>query len=241
MKKVKSIALNGFTLIELIIVIVLLAGLSIMSSSYIRHAILLYNNNTMLESSLSNIRFVIERLRQETSSVLPHSIAVNDDCLTFTPFIDFSQYGEDFPFYPAQANRATIVPLSNNMQGIKVAVNILSQQELSPSSSKVKNIADYVSGSNQITFLGDVSFPSASTEHTLYFIRENITYCFENNALYRQVDHQNAVLMAKNITGKFLKTRQNKSLGQQVNIKYYFNVDEEEITVEQALWFHKLP
>ena len=52
-----AVSKKGFTLIELVIVILIMSALGIMTTSYIRNSVDIYTNITTLDKSLGSVRF----------------------------------------------------------------------------------------------------------------------------------------------------------------------------------------
>ena len=132
--------------------IVLLSVLGIMTTSYIKTGTDIYTHTVNLDKSIGNVRFVMERLRREVSNALPNSLIVTDNCLTFTPIIDSSFYGDDFPIHPQVANHGFISPISKNLKGTKAVIDLLTADELLKEGVKVQTVRRYDSIQGKLTF-----------------------------------------------------------------------------------------
>lgn len=86
----------GYTLIELIVVIVLLGITSAFIFSYIRFGAQIFSDATGREQLVSQSRFAVERLTRELRNAVPRSIRVraNDSqrCIEFMPLLTSSSY-----------------------------------------------------------------------------------------------------------------------------------------------------
>jgi len=226
----------GFTLIELIIVIVVLSILGTMTTSYIRIGSQLYTHHVDLDASLNDVRFVAERLRRDMTSALGNSIIVQGNCVSYVPVIADAFYGEDFPLYPKTAQRMTISKAPAAIVGSFAVVNISSSKQLLAGSDHLHLINAYLTKQSELLFEQPVSFSSASATQRIYFIKERVEYCFREQQLYKKVDDGEAVLMADNITGNF--TYQDNQF---LNIHYQVLVDEQEMTIEQSVYIDHQP
>ncbi|MCP5078900.1 MAG: type II secretion system protein, partial [Psychromonas sp.] len=106
---------SGFTLIELVVVIIVLSAIGIATSSYISTGVSIYTDVSERDRELNSTRFVMERLRRDILNALPNSLSVSTDkqCLTFTPIIKSSLYGYYFPISPLTAVSATVATISD--------------------------------------------------------------------------------------------------------------------------------
>lgn len=85
---------QGFTLIELIIVIVILGILAVGVTQFIRFAMQIYSEGNQRSGLVAQSRFVILRLEKELRNSVPNSIAVNgtNGCLSFYPIKSSGSY-----------------------------------------------------------------------------------------------------------------------------------------------------
>ena len=242
---------KGFTLVELVIVIVLLSVLGVMTSSYIGIGVDLYTDITERDKELNSIRFVMERLRREAANALPNSAVVSDSvdipdgCLTFTPIIASSIYGSDFPIAPVSADEATIAKMAVKInatsatRATSAVVYLLDHTELT--GNKVWPIKKYKKDATMLKFKSVVSFPFSSPAKRVYIIRDDTTYCFSGTELYRKVNKGADILMAEDITGSFNvedATLQRNGLVQAV---FNLNFDGVEVQIEQTLHISNVP
>jgi len=236
--KCENVFNKGFSLIELLIVIVILSVLGIMTSSYIKFGTDIYIHRVNLDRSISDLRFVMERLRREVTHALPNSLIVNNNCLTFTPIIDYSFYSDDFPISPQVADYGFIAPINQDLEGTKAVVNLLTAKEVLDGSNKVQTISRYNVNSGKLTFENNLSFPISSMAKRIYFVKDNMTYCFNNSNLYKRINDNENILMAENITGKFIHKEATSNM---LLVSFKLKVDEEEVSVEQKLRINNKP
>ncbi len=79
---------RGFTLIELVIVIVVTAVLALMVSEFIGTGVTLYRDNGEQQRVLSDVRFAMERLNREIATA--HPFSVRDPVRSYPPSLDLS-------------------------------------------------------------------------------------------------------------------------------------------------------
>lgn len=85
---------KGFTLVELIMVILLLGIVSIATFSYLGFGAQIFRDVTGRDTLTAQSRFAVERLTREVRNALPGSIRVSDngDCLEYVPIKSASAY-----------------------------------------------------------------------------------------------------------------------------------------------------
>jgi MSHA biogenesis protein MshO len=112
-------ASRGFSLVELILVIILLGIVSTLSLGFLRNGAEMYAQSADRERLLSQSRFVIERLTRELRNALPNSVRISNDglCVEFIPLKFAGRYTElpgvnaatalDMTFFSGQSNSVT--------------------------------------------------------------------------------------------------------------------------------------
>ena len=162
---------------------------------------------------------------------------VKNNCLILTPIIASSFYGDDFPIYPITANHGFIFPINRILKGTKAVIDVSSSKELLEE-TKTQIVKHYDLTKGELIFEDNISFPSSSINKRIYFIKENISYCFNDSNLYKQTNHGESILMAENITGKFVIKEMPSEL---LQITYTIKVDQQEVFVEQILRINDKP
>jgi len=238
---------QGFTLVELVLVIIVLAIIGTATTSYIATGITIYTGISERDRELGSIRFAMERLRRDVLNALPNSLVVSADssCLTFTPIKAATIYGYDFPIAPLTDFTGNIGEIDDSYTftaGDKAVVYLLNEGELS--ASNVQEISAVDSANETISFSTAVSFPLDSPSKRLYIINENRSYYFAGDQLFLGEecnDINNASVMANNIDGAFNVsgvTLQRNGLA-----KVVFNLDfnGQEVPIEQTLHVTNVP
>lgn len=212
---------QGFTLVELVIVIVLLGILSIGVTSFIRFGSDMFVDTKNRSDMVATGRFVTERLNRELRSALPNSVIVQGDgnvqCIEYIPIITTVNY-LDIPTLSANEGEAKIVSVVKfddseipENENYTIAVYPSSNNyDYTVEGDKVKNISNIIidksSTNNQwdITFDNNVRFSVDSPTSRLYFINEKVSYCvfaknlkrFEGNDPF---DGGNSILFFNNV------------------------------------------
>jgi MSHA biogenesis protein MshO len=116
MKRTKAI--QGFTLMELILVIIILGIMAVGISGFITLSAQTYLNATSRDELIGNARFVIERLTRELRDAVPNSIRIGTygsrECIQFSPIVASTAY-VDIPVMPEVASKIiTVIPFNDN-------------------------------------------------------------------------------------------------------------------------------
>jgi MSHA biogenesis protein MshO len=182
----------GFTLIELVTVIVILGVLSIGLSSFLKFGAQIFIEATDRNQILSSARFAIERINRELRGAVPNSARILfNGCLEFTPIAQSFVY-IDIPVTPEpDANVVKLVPTDTSFtaeedDNYSVVVYPLNSDDVYQTiNSKVfplKSGNFNGSGSpHTLTFFNDISFAEDSTTQRLFISKKAVMYCHENN------------------------------------------------------------
>jgi len=117
-----STKIKGFTLLELIIVIIILGVMAVGISGFISLTTQTYLNVSERDELLANARFVVERLNREIRNAVPNSVRVANGlgwhCLEFIPIVGSTTY-INIPDTSEQAsNNLLVIPfLDKNGNG----------------------------------------------------------------------------------------------------------------------------
>lgn len=220
---------HGFSLIELVVVIVILGVLATGVSTFINFGTQVYTDATDREKVVSSARFAIERLNRELRIAMPNSIRINTNnltgvsakqCIEFTPIIFSTTYTEIAVAPEAASDEIKVIAFDEALfdagfsPNLKVGVYILNDSDFYDGSSDniftlLNNTIDK-SGQEWTLKLNSVEvFAENSPTERLYFFNQSVSYCVENSRLTR---HQNynrnadntptdlGVLMAENLT-----------------------------------------
>lgn len=188
----------GFTLIELVTAIVVLAIVALGVSTYLGLGTQIYTDAAARDQIVSSARFVVERLNREVREALPNSARITNynanECLEFTPIISSAIYS-DIPVDPeAASNQVEFVQETNrftnesDVVGLDVIVYPLEFDDIYANTANKRFLvtaADF-SGATDIVSLGSaVQFSNDSPTERLFFIGNSLMYCIEGNSIRR--------------------------------------------------------
>ena len=158
---------RGFTLIELVVVIVLLGIVAVMVSEFLGSGVMLYRDNAEQQRVLSDVRFAMERLNREVARAHPFSLR---DPMGGGRCIEFIQVAAAGYYEPSMLGSSAAVTLqiagadrdfihpelgSGVVVGARLSLNTLTTNELYATTPAT------VSGS--VALLGSVTVSGALT------------------------------------------------------------------------------
>ncbi|MGQ8366063.1 type II secretion system protein [Glaciecola sp. 1036] len=205
---------TGFTLVELILVIVLLGIIGAGSAHFIRSASDVYVDVTEREALLRNASFAVERFTRELASAVPNSVRVSGNtsvhCLEFVPIkwnayylslpsvsgssaqVDIVQMADidGNPYVPSGSDMAIVYPLQashvyNASENRRQAITACTDDGQGDCS-----LADDPDHVVQLT-VSD-GFPLSSPTRRLYIADSSISYCLRGQQLYRHTSSINS-------------------------------------------------
>lgn len=210
---------KGFTLVELVTVIIVLGIVSVGISGFIRSGMGIYTDVTERDQILSESRFAVERLNRELRMAVPNSARVANNvantiqCLEFVP-ITWATYYTELPILPSTATSANVVPINDDSgkfilnSGTDFAlVYPTSNEDIYDTSDPLEikrqvitacaddgadtncSTADSSNNVNTLTLAG--GFADDSPASRLYIVREAVSFCVRNQQLYRHTDSIN--------------------------------------------------
>ena len=185
----------GFTLVEMVTVIIILGILVIGVSSFVILGTRIFVESTSVDQVLSQSRFAMERMTRELRNALPNSVRVTPSpttyqCIEFVPILASASY-VNLPVFPASAEASGTVMLPS--QGIDTAHKMVLYPLLpshvysgSPAGSS-GHIFDIKSVTgNQVEFDRAVQFAEASPQRRYFMVDKAVSYCFLANGEIRR-------------------------------------------------------
>lgn len=111
---------QGFTLIELILVIIVLGIVGVGISGFVRSAMGAYLDMTQREALLRDGSFFTERFTRELNASVPNSVRISGNagvhCLQFVP-LNWNTYYLDIPLVGETPAVIDVIELNNDLQG----------------------------------------------------------------------------------------------------------------------------
>ncbi len=215
---------RGFTLIEMVTVIVLLGIISVGVGSVIRFGSQIFVDVTSRDELLSSARFAIERLNREVRSALPNSIRVLNDtndpttrtrqCLEFIPAQASAVY-LDIPVAPELAtDTVNVIRFDRpaNIDDLFAVTYPLFPGDLYAGAATPEPITSLpvVAGNIwTLTLDNSIQFAQDSPTKRLYFVDYPVSYCVQNGVLTR---HQKSDFSAAMLTSGGVTMAENLEL-----------------------------
>ncbi|EGM68723.1 PilW family protein [Shewanella sp. HN-41] len=224
---------RGFTLVEMVTVILILGILVVGVSSFIIFGTRIFVESSSVDQVLSQSRFAVERMTRELRSALPSSVRINSDSLTY----------QCIEFVPTEASTTYLaMPIAPNVAAIsgtvilddvtsKIAANqyvwiypLTDSDVYNSARQKRAQIKTIATSGNQVTliFMASTRFAEASPRQRIYFGSAPVSYCFEkavssndlvlqrytgyqfNGSQPRPIDMGTGVLMAQNMANSLV-------------------------------------
>ncbi|EOU2463953.1 PilW family protein [Vibrio navarrensis] len=192
---------RGFTLIEMVISIILLAVVGLFLGSVIRQGLSIYVDSSAREALIQQGRFVTERLSRELREAVPNSVMVNNDktCIEFLPITNSAIYSS-LPSSLAPSKTIRLLPIEKSLvAGERLVVYPLDGKALRQAVSSAAQTAqvysdvDFTSPNDRtmvnVTLTQAASFERQSPARRVYFYRTPVAFCYENNRIYRYADY----------------------------------------------------
>jgi MSHA biogenesis protein MshO len=207
---------KGFTLIEMITVIIVLGIVSVGISGFIRSGVQIYTDATERDQLLGESRFVVERINRELRLAIPNSVRVRSSnsgsvqCLEFVP-AQWATFYTNLPVVPESTNVVTIAEIAGNVEGYQymaddfaIVYPMSNDDVYNLDNNKRKEITacsdDGDSGSGDCNTADDSgrtaklivtdAFANSSPASRLYIARHAVSYCVSNNGNIYRVENE---------------------------------------------------
>lgn len=201
---------QGFTLIELVVVIILLGVTSVGVARILGLATQNYVNSAERDELSNSARFVLERLNKELPHALPNSVrefsVTNNgntiECLEFVPIIASST---SLDLTHITTNQFNVIEF-NQEDGSSgtcsstcgnVAIYTLSANDVyvnpSQTSGQLFSVSSIVTTAEdnvwQVTLNNAINVEALSPSEQVYFVDEPVRYCLNNDQLLRATNY----------------------------------------------------
>ncbi|WP_462157094.1 prepilin-type N-terminal cleavage/methylation domain-containing protein [Pseudoalteromonas sp. GB56] len=101
---------SGFTLVELIIVIVILGIVAVGTTQFVSTSMQIYSDGNQRADLVAQARFILLRMEKEIRTAIPNTLTVTANCLSFYPIKNSGTYVGD-----VSDNPLTVVNFNNNV------------------------------------------------------------------------------------------------------------------------------
>jgi MSHA biogenesis protein MshO len=187
--------ITGFTLVEMVTVILILGVMVIGVSGFIIFGTRIFVESSSVDQVLGQSRFAIERMTRELRGAVPNSVRINNNanwqCLEFVPIEASTSYltMPIIPDTPAANGGTAIIDDPSNSQiraGQWTLIYPLTDADVyDVSKAKRFQLASVTASSNTLTlgFVTQVRFAQASPRQRVYFASQAVSYCFEQSGI----------------------------------------------------------
>lgn len=185
---------QGFTLVELVAVIVLLGVIGVGLVNFIASSVEAYREVTRRDEVAQVGRFAVERVSRELRSALPGSVRTSGNCIEFVPVQGASIYS-DLPVFGfnTAANQFSVVNFIRRGTISRAAVYTLAAAEVYGSGNHLIEIdfssANTVAGETSFDFVNPSQrFAEQSPGRRIYFVDQPVSFCVTGPASARQLN-----------------------------------------------------
>lgn len=191
---------RGFTLVELVVVIVIIGIVSTVSFRFIGQVVQLYSDSTIQQQRIAEARFVTERLSREIAGIHPFSLRdpFASDATYKGKCIEYIRLSAVGSYLGSAASASTLTVLENPADILnssssaisasrRISVHTQDAADLytSSGSNTVKTITAYTSATKLVTVGSAFSSDSTGRRYVIPDSTGPVSWCMFNNQLYR--------------------------------------------------------
>lgn len=180
---------DGFTLVELITVMVILGVLAIGAVRFVTDSSSGFAATITRSQLAGDTRYVAERIAREVRNALPNSVRAAGGCLEFVPVLGASRY-LTLPVAAAAVQFRSAPPEPMPLPaGSRIAVypdvDVYSLGAQSVISPPVAGAAPGPGNEVLVSFAAPHRFPKGSPAARYFVVSEPVSYCVDGGSLYR--------------------------------------------------------
>ncbi len=193
---------TGFTLVELVMVIVLLGVAGVGVSSFISSSVQAYIDVARRDNLSQQGRYAVERMTRELRNALPGSVRVSSggaanpvQCLEFVPIVAASSY-LDLPVSSAASSFEAVSFAFSPQAGTTYYAAVFTSSvsdvySVAPNNARraIDNVSPAAGGKRTISFASPSQFPHASPQRRLYIVAAPVSFCAQDNLLTRHAGY----------------------------------------------------
>ncbi len=194
MPPVKSFQQKGFTLLELIVVIVLLGIISVGTTGFIVNSVQGYSDLARRDGIAATSRVAMDRMVRGLRNALPNSPRTSQDasgtCLEYVPILDATSY-ISIPLHSA-VSTFPVIPFSEAPELGKTAIYPISTAAVYQTGSPAVISPDISSatsllgpGAATLTLTSPHQYPAASPSKRMFIVDDPVSFCLVGDRLYR--------------------------------------------------------
>ena len=188
---------KGFTLVELVTVIIILGILVVGISSFVIFGTRIFMDSSAVDRIIGSSRFVLARMTRELQNAVPGSVRLADNgsvqCLEFLPVSVAGSY-LNLPQAPDNSSNTMRVftPPTSLQNGMQLLVYPLSNADVYATTNlkrfDIKSFST-TGAVTEIVFNSTVSFAEASPGKRWYAAEQPVSYCFFASGQIRRYDN----------------------------------------------------
>ncbi len=193
---------KGFTLIELVIVIVLLGVLSVTIATIFTDTTEAYMQGEARLNASTSARLAVEKIGREIREAMPNSVRVNSsgasNCVEYVPIVAASQY-VSLPS-TSLGTSITVIEQAADNQISSLNTTNLYVMVIPLNTSEVYNTSrghfgevtaltkDAANNQVQVT-INPARFNRSSPQERIFFVRQPVSFCVDGNNLNRYTNY----------------------------------------------------
>lgn len=191
--------IQGFTLIELILVIIMLGIMATATISYLGLGARMYAESAERDKLLSQSRFAVERITRELRNVVPNSVRTwsnvngSRQCIEFAPLVQAGRYQGSLltgsaSLFSAADEWGDLVQLAATTPVFMTVYPTNAPTDIYQKGRVATTLKISVNGGDSRVLDVTFSFPTVvpdSPSQRMYFMTAPVVYCIENNQLWR--------------------------------------------------------
>ena len=206
-------AQHGFTLVELVVVVMLLGILSFGTVQFINDSSSGLSTTISRTELAGDARFAIQRIAREVRDALPNSVRVTGGCIEFVPIVSASRYST-LPLAAAASSFKVVpfdpVPASAARAAVYPGTTLYALGSTGAISDTVSLSGPDASNEVTLSMASAHRFPSPSPTRRVFLVSTPVSYCVDGGRLWR---YRNYGFSASQLTPVGLPgTRPNRAL-----------------------------
>jgi MSHA biogenesis protein MshO len=221
---------KGFTLVELVAVIVLLGIVGLSSTQFIRQSVQVYADNTRRDDLQQQARFAVERVTREVRNALPGSIRELNDgtkqCVEFIPVKAATTYLNSI--VNSTISQLDVVNMGYSYTaGDQLAIYTFDNNSVyvAPSISALSGaVASSVTPNMQTLSFSTITIANESPTRRAYIVASAVSFCVSDGELRRHQNYSVSGLPPTAASGTPVATNIRVEDGGAVNV-FAYNAD----------------
>lgn len=185
---------RGFTLVEIVMVIVILGIVASIGSSYLVSAVRTYRDVQVRDQLVQRGRLVLEQIARELRMAAPNSVRISStgNCVEFLPVVASTRYEDGLPTAENGAAPNNTIATTQFHVGTRVpshaviAPYFVSEVYTSGNPAARAGLVAYSSGDySQVNLTGNHQFMRDSVSRRVFLTADPLRFCLSAGSLYR--------------------------------------------------------